>query len=240
MFLPSISLWLFITLACFLPLLGISFDIATDNLGADPIQALHIRLGDWSLRFLWLTLAITPLQTLTKWRKMADYRQMLGLVAFFYASLHVIVYVLVDHGLDWHLIAVDIIESPYIWLGVLAYIIIFSLAITSPKFAKKRLGKNWKKLHRLIYIAAIAVIIHYYWQLKGNMAEPLFYLILVTILLSFRIAVWVKNRQFNKMMIPSTRKIRVSTIPKSLDIKQSGVTSKTILTELVIEEIDEQ
>jgi len=240
MFLPSISLWLFITLACFLPLLGISFDIATDNLGADPIQALHIRLGDWSLRFLWLTLAITPLQTLTKWRKMADYRQMLGLVAFFYASLHVIVYVLVDHGLDWHLIAVDIIESPYIWLGVLAYIIIFSLAITSPKFAKKRLGKNWKKLHRLIYIAAIAVIIHYYWQLKGNMAEPLFYLILVTILLSFRIAVWVKNRQFNKMMIPSTRKIRVTTIPKSLDIKQSGVTSKTILTELVIEEIDEQ
>lgn len=240
MFLPSISLWLFITLACFLPLLGISFDIATDNLGADPIQALHIRLGDWSLRFLWLTLAITPLQTLTKWRKMADYRQMLGLVAFFYASLHVIVYVLVDHGLDWHLIAVDIIESPYIWLGVLAYIIIFSLAITSPKFAKKRLGKNWKKLHRLIYIAAIAVIIHYYWQLKGNMAEPLFYLILVTILLSFRIAVWVKNRQFNKMMIPTTRKIRVSTIPKSLDIKQSGVTSKTILTELVIEEIDDQ
>ena len=240
MFLPSISLWLFITLACFLPLLGISFDIATDNLGADPIQALHIRLGDWSLRFLWLTLAITPLQTLTKWRKMADYRQMLGLVTFFYASLHVIVYVLVDHGLDWHLIAVDIIESPYIWLGVLAYIIIFSLAITSPKFAKKRLGKNWKKLHRLIYIAAIAVIIHYYWQLKGNMAEPLFYLILVTILLSFRIAVWVKNRQFNKMMIPTTRKIRVSTIPKSLDIKQSGVTSKTILTELVIEEIDEQ
>jgi len=240
MFLPSISLWLFITLACFLPLLGISFDIATDNLGADPIQALHIRLGDWSLRFLWLTLAITPLQTLTKWRKMADYRQMLGLVAFFYASLHVIVYVLVDHGLDWHLIAVDIIESPYIWLGVLAYIIIFSLAITSPKFAKKRLGKNWKKLHRLIYIAAIAVIIHYYWQLKGNMAEPLFYLILVTILLSFRIAVWVKNRQFNKMMIPSTRKIRVTTIPKSLDIKQSGVTSKTILTELVIEEIDDQ
>ncbi len=240
MFLPSISLWLFITLACFLPLLGISFDIATDNLGADPIQALHIRLGDWSLRFLWLTLAITPLQTLTKWRKMADYRQMLGLVTFFYASLHVIVYVLVDHGLDWYLIAVDIIESPYIWLGVLAYIIIFSLAITSPKFAKKRLGKNWKKLHRLIYIAAIAVIIHYYWQLKGNMAEPLFYLILVTILLSFRIAVWVKNRQFNKMMIPSTRKIRVTTIPKSLDIKQSGVTSKTILTELVIEEIDEQ
>ena len=240
MFLPSISLWLLITLACFLPLLGISVDIASNNLGADPIQALHIRLGDWSLRFLWLTLAITPLQTLTKWRKMADYRQMLGLIAFFYASLHVIVYVLVDQGLEWNLIAVDIIESPYIWLGVLAYIIVFSLAITSPKFAKKRLGKNWKKLHRLIYIAAIAVIIHYYWQLKGNMADPLFYLILVFLLLGFRIAVSLKNRQFNKMMIPSTRKIRVTSVPKSLDIIQSGVTSKTILNELVIEEVDEQ
>ena len=209
MFLPSISLWLFITLACFLPLLGISFDIATDNLGADPIQALHIRLGDWSLRFLWLTLAITPLQTLTKWRKMADYRQMLGLVTFFYASLHVIVYVLVDHGLDWHLIAVDIIESPYIWLGVLAYIIIFSLAITSPKFAKKRLGKNWKKLHRLIYIAAIAVIIHYYWQLKGNMAEPLFYLVIIFLLLGFRVLVWLKNRQLTRLMIPTGQRVLI-------------------------------
>ncbi len=239
MFFRSINRWLIITLACFLPLIAISIDIATDNLGADPIQALHIRLGDWSLRFLWLTLAITPLQTLSKWRGMTAYRQMLGLIAFFYATLHVLVYLSVDHGLDWHLIAIDIFESPYIWLGVLAYIIIFSLAITSPKFAKKSLGKNWKKVHRLIYLAAIAVIIHYYWQLKGNMAEPLFYLILLALLLGFRIAVWVKNRQFNKMMIPSTRKIRVTTVPKSLDIKQSGVPSKSSLNELIIEEVDE-
>ncbi|MEI8208736.1 MAG: sulfoxide reductase heme-binding subunit YedZ [Methylococcales bacterium] len=238
MFLPSISLWLFITLACFLPLVGISLDIASNNLGVDPIQALHIRLGDWSLRFLWLTLTITPLQTITKWRKMADYRQMLGLVAFFYASLHVIVYILVDHGLDWHLIAVDIIESPYIWLGVLAYLIIFALAISSPKFGKKYLGKNWKKLHRLIYLAAIAVIIHYYWQLKGNLAEPLFYLILILLLFGFRIAVWIKNRQFNRMMIPSTRKIRVKTVQRPLDVKQTDIPSKTMQNELVIEEVD--
>ena len=239
MYFRTINLWLLITLACFLPLVDISIDIATDNLGAEPIQALHIRLGDWSLRFLWLTLAITPLQTLTKWRGMADYRQMLGLIAFFYATLHVLVYLTVDQGLEWHLIIIDIFESPYIWLGVLAYIIVFCLAITSPKFTKKYLGKNWKKLHRLIYIAAIAVIIHYYWQLKGNMAEPLFYLILVTLLLCFRIAVLVKNRQFNKMMIPTTRKIRVTTVPKSLDIKQTGVPSKIIQNELVIEELDE-
>ena len=85
---------------CLLPLLGIIIDLLFDNLGADPIQTLHIRLGDWSLRLLWLTLCITPLQTFTRQRGMADYRQMLGLYVFFYASLHVITYVWIDQGLD--------------------------------------------------------------------------------------------------------------------------------------------
>lgn len=188
---------------CLLPLLWLLIDTASGNLGANPIQALHIRLGDWSLRLLWLTLAITPLQTLTKWRGMADYRQLLGLYAFFYASLHVLVYLLVDHALAWQVIGIDIIESQYIWFGLLAFIIIFSLALTSPKYAKKRMGKNWKKLHRFIYLAAAAVIIHYYWQLKGNMAEPLFYLVILGILLGFRVLVWFKNRQFTRLMIPT-------------------------------------
>jgi len=181
-------------------------DIALNNLGANPIQALHIRLGDWALRFLWLTLAITPLQTMTKWRGMADYRQLLGLVAFFYATAHLVVYLIVDHGLMWRLIAIDILESAYIWFGVLAYLIIFALAITSPKLAKKRLGKNWKKLHRSIYLASGAAMIHYFWQLKGNLAEPVLYLLLIMLLLGFRILVWLKNRQFNKMMLPKGRK----------------------------------
>ncbi|MCX7098074.1 MAG: sulfoxide reductase heme-binding subunit YedZ [Methylococcales bacterium] len=192
---------------CLLPLLWLLIDTAIDNLGPNPIQALHIRLGDWSLRFLWLTLFITPLQTFTKWRGMAEYRQMLGMYAFFYASLHVLAYLLVDHALAWSVIGIDIFESQYIWFGLLAFIIIFSLALTSPKYAKKRMGKNWKKLHRYIYLAAVAAIIHYYWQLKGNMAEPLFYLICLCLLLGFRVLVWFKNRQFTKMMIPSGQKL---------------------------------
>jgi sulfoxide reductase heme-binding subunit YedZ len=192
-----------------IPLFWLFIDIAFDNLGSNPIQALHIRLGDWSLRFLWLTLAITPIQTITKWRGMTDYRQMLGLYAFFYASLHLLVYLLVDQYLEWRIIGIDIIESSYIWFGVLAYFIVFLLALSSPKQAKKRLGKTWKKLHRFIYIAAIAGIFHYYWHLKGNLAEPLFYLIMLVLLLSFRIAVWFKNRQFNKLMIPTGRKMLV-------------------------------
>jgi sulfoxide reductase heme-binding subunit YedZ len=173
------------------------------------------------MRFLWLTLAVTPIQTFTKWQGMAAYRQFLGLYAFFYASLHFITYLAIDHGFMWRLIGIDILESSYIWLGLIAYTITLLLAVSSPKWAKKRMGKNWKKLHKFIYIAAIAVIVHYYWQLKGNLAEPLFYLIIIILLLSFRIAVWIKNRQFNKMMIPTTKKVVVASIEKVSIVDQT-------------------
>ncbi|MGZ4954505.1 MAG: sulfite oxidase heme-binding subunit YedZ [Methylobacter sp.] len=192
---------------CLIPLLWLFIDISFDNLGANPVQALHIRLGDWSLRFLCLTLAITPIQTITKWRGMADYRQLLGLYAFFYATLHLLAYLLIDHALVWRMIGIDIIESSYIWFGMLAYIIVLLLALTSPKWAKKRIGKNWKKLHRFIYIAAVAAVTHYFWQLKGNLAEPLFYSIIIFLLLGFRVLVWVKNRQLNRMMIPAGKRM---------------------------------
>jgi sulfoxide reductase heme-binding subunit YedZ len=230
--------WLKITLLCLLPLLGIIVDIAFDNLGPDPIQTLHIRLGDWSMRFLWLTLLVTPVQTITKWRGMADYRQMLGLYAFFYATLHVMVYLLIDHGLMWRIIVIDILESSYIWFGLIAYLIIIALAITSPKWAKKRMGKQWKKLHRFIYIASLAVIIHYYWQLKGNMAEPLFYLIIISLLLAFRVAQWFKNRKFTKMMIPTTRRIKVVSVAKVLNPELSMELQGPVLKELIIEEVE--
>jgi sulfoxide reductase heme-binding subunit YedZ len=199
-----------LTLAvCLIPLLWLLIDTAFDNLGPNPIQALHIRLGDWSLRFLWLTLAITPIQTVTKWRGMAEYRQLFGLYSFFYATLHLLAYLLVDHALVWSIIGIDIIESQYIWFGVLTYIIIFSLTLTSSKWAKKRMGKNWKKLHRYIYLAAGAAIIHYYWQLKGNLVEPLFYLVIISLLLGFRVLVWVKNRQLTRLMIPTGQRVFV-------------------------------
>jgi sulfoxide reductase heme-binding subunit YedZ len=174
-------------LACFIPFLWLLFDIAFNHLGSNPIQALHIRLGDWALRFLCLTLAITPIQTMFKLRGLSYYRQLFGLNTFFYATLHVLGYLIADHYFEWRLIGIDIIESTYIWFGVLAYFILFLLAITSSKWSKIQLGKYWKKLHRFIYLAAGAAILHYFWQLKSNLAEPLFYLVIITILLSFRI-----------------------------------------------------
>jgi methionine sulfoxide reductase heme-binding subunit len=193
--------------ASLIPLFLILIDILFDNLGVNPIQALHIRLGDWSLRFLCITLAITPIQKITRWRGMSNYRQLFGLFAFFYATLHLLAYLCIDQALVWSIIVTDIVESSYIWFGLLAYIVIFLLAITSPDSAKRMMGKSWKKLHRFIYPASIAVIIHYFWQLKGNLLQPVFYSILVFLLLAFRAGVWYKKRQFNRLMIPKGRDI---------------------------------
>jgi methionine sulfoxide reductase heme-binding subunit len=138
---------------------------------------------------------------------MASYRQLFGLFSFFYASWHLLAYLTIDHALVWPIIFTDIVESTYIWFGVVAYMVILLLAITSPKSAKKKMGKSWKKLHRLIYPASVAVIIHYFWQLKGNQLQPVFYTTLVFLLLAFRVANWYKDRQLSKLMVPKGKLI---------------------------------
>lgn len=195
-------IWWLIFIGGILPLLGLCQDIGANQLGGNPIQAVHIRLGDWALRMLWLTLAITPLQIVTNWRGMADYRQLLGLYSWFYASLHLLVYLWVDLGWQWAMIATDIIESSYIWFGLLGYAVLLLLGLTSSKNSKRKLAKRWKPLHRLIYLASVAAILHYFWQLKGNLAEPLLYALLLILMLGFRIADYVKNRVVARLMIP--------------------------------------
>lgn len=197
------KIWWSVLLVGLLPLGILIIQIAANTLGANPIEAVHIRLGDWALRFLCLTLAITPLQTVTNWRGMADFRQLFGLYSWFYASLHVLAYLAMDHAWQWSLIGMDLLESRYIWFGLIAYVILLLLALTTTKAAKKALGKRWKKLHRLIYCAALAAVMHYFWQLKGNLLQPSFYLTIVAFLLVFRFLVWLKNRQFSRLMIPT-------------------------------------
>jgi len=190
---------------CWLPALWLVIDILLDNLGSNPIQAIHIRLGDWALRFLCITLLITPIQTITNWRGMSDFRRMFGLFTFVYASLHLLAYLIVDHYFAWRMIAVDIWESTYIWFGLIAYVIIFLLAITTPKWSQRYMGKMWKKLHRYIYLASALAVIHFFWQLKGNLAEPVLYAVIVALLLIFRLLVSVKNRKITRLMIPKGR-----------------------------------
>lgn len=207
-----------IVMVCWLPLLDLLLDVSLDNMGANPIQALHIRLGDWSLRFLCITLVITPIQTITNWRGMSDYRRMFGLFTFVYATLHVLAYLIIDNFFAWQIIGIDILESSYIWFGVIAYLIVLALAVTTPIWSKKIMGKKWKKLHRFIYLAAVAAILHYFWQLKGNLADPLFYLIIITLLLGFRLLVSLKNRQISRLMIPKrsiVTPVRIETEPEN-------------------------
>jgi sulfoxide reductase heme-binding subunit YedZ len=202
----SNKIWWAVFASGLLPLLVLAMEIAAHTLGANPIEAVHIRLGDWALRFLCMTLAITPLQAVTTWRGMADYRQLFGVYSWFYATLHLLAYLAVDHAWEWQLIGMDLLESRYMWFGLVAYVIIFLLGMTTSKAAKKALGRRWKKLHRWIYVASFAAVMHYFWQLKGNLAEPAFYLSILSFLMAFRLLVWFKNKQFSRLMIPAGRR----------------------------------
>lgn len=177
------------------PLFWLFMNIGFDRLGANPIQAIHFYLGDWSLRFLCLSLAINPLLKITDWKWIVSYRRMIGLFTCFYATLHVLNYLAVDHALMWQTIGRDIIESPYIIMGMIAYLIILPMGITSTKAWQKRLGHKWKTLHRFIYLAAVTAVIHYFWHLKGNLAEPLLYALIIAMLLGFRVLLWWRTKQ---------------------------------------------
>lgn len=180
------------------PLFWLFINIALERLGANPIQAIHFYLGDWTLRFLCLSLAIGPLIKITDWKWILSYRRMIGLFTCLYGSLHVLNYLWVDHALVWRSIWLDIIESPYIIMGLIAYLIIFAMGITSTKSWQKRLGRNWKRLHRCIYLASITAVIHYFWHLKGNLAEPLLYALIISMLLGFRIMLWWRTKQIRR------------------------------------------
>lgn len=192
----------FLLVVSIIPVIGLVFDIGFHNLGSNPIQAFHVFTGTWCLRFLCLTLLVTPVQKVTGWRGLANFRQLLGLLTFFYGALHVYGYVALDHAGEWRVIAADISDTAYLWYGVFCFVILTLLALTSFKAAKKILGKNWKKLHQWIYPASLAAVLHYYMQLKGDLVEPLTYAIIIILLLAARILARWKDRRMGRMMIP--------------------------------------
>lgn len=157
------------------------------DLGANPIETITDITGIWTLRFLVITLAITPLRKLTGQVLLIRFRRMLGLFTFFYASLHFLTYIWLDQYFDWPFIVEDIAEHPYIIVGFSTFIILLSLAITSPKFMLRKLGKNWKKLHRLVYPAAFLASFHYIWLVKSDIREPLLYFGIFTLLMLLRL-----------------------------------------------------
>ncbi len=172
---------------CLLPLAQLGWLGWTDRLGANPIELITRHLGTWTLNFLLVTLAVTPLRHLSGWHWLIRLRRMLGLYAFFYALLHFLTYLWLDQFFDWASIARDIAKRPFITAGFTAFLLLIPLAATSNGAMLKRLGgRRWTQLHRTAYAIAILGVIHYWWLVKKDVTLPLLYAVLLGALLGFR------------------------------------------------------
>jgi sulfoxide reductase heme-binding subunit YedZ len=181
--------------AALLPAAYLTYGLFYDGLGANPAEALQTQTGIWALRFLVLTLLVTPVRRLTKWNPIIQYRRMLGLFAFFYAFLHLLAYAVLDRYLDFSGVWEDVAKRPFITAGMVAFILMVPLAITSTKGWIRRLGRRWQLLHRLIYLSAIAAAVHYLWKVKIIGGSPVYYALIIGALLAFRIVwpIWTRR-----------------------------------------------
>jgi methionine sulfoxide reductase heme-binding subunit len=183
-------------LLCLVPLGLLVWRGLHQNLGANPIEFITHATGDWTLRFLIITLAITPLRKILHLPELIRFRRMFGLFAFFYACLHFTTYIWLDKFFAFGEMLKDIGKRPFITVGFTAFVLLIPLALTSTKGWIRRLGgRRWQMIHRAIYLSAIAGVIHYYWLVKSDVRKPLFYGALVFLLLAWRIAVWLQRRR---------------------------------------------
>jgi methionine sulfoxide reductase heme-binding subunit len=178
-------------LACLLPLARLGWKGYTANLGANPIEVITHSTGDWILIFLLITLGFTPLRKLTGQLWLIRFRRMFGLFAFFYACLHFLTYIWLDKFFDVHEMLADIAKRRFITMGLTAFVLLIPLAITSTAGWIRRLGgRRWNLLHRLVYVSAVAGVIHYLWLVKADIRKPLQYAAILFLLLAYRVIVW--------------------------------------------------
>jgi sulfoxide reductase heme-binding subunit YedZ len=173
------------------PALYALYLIATNDLGANPLETLTDHTGQWTLRFLLLGLLITPLRELTGWVSLIRYRRLIGLFAAFYATAHMALWLFIDQQLDWRLLLEDVLDRPYITLGFMGWLLLLPLVATSTKGMIKKLGKSWRKLHRAVYIIPLLGIVHYTMSLKADFSLPILYGVILAMLLGFR--VWMRQ-----------------------------------------------
>ena len=182
-------------LLCLLPLFFAVGDLygVTGTLGANPVENLQDRFGNWGLRFMLIALAVTPLRLISGQNWLTRFRRMLGLFAFFYVLLHFVVWLVLDQQLTLPAIYEDIFERPFITIGFASLLILLALALTSTAGMRRRLGRRWQKLHNWVYAAAILGIWHYWWQVKLDASDPAIYAAILAALLGYRI--WHKKRR---------------------------------------------
>jgi sulfoxide reductase heme-binding subunit YedZ len=178
----------------------------TDRLGANPLEELTHKTGDWTIYFLLITLSITPLRKLLKQPNLIRFRRMLGLFAFFYVCLHFLTYIVFDHFFDVSAMLKDVAQRPFITAGFTGFVLLIPLAITSTTGWIRRLGgKRWQMLHRLIYISGAAGVIHYYWLVKSDVTMPVRLGAILTFLLICRLAFWLQARQTKPSRSPAQK-----------------------------------
>ena len=178
-----------------LPMMRLVLLAYRDALGANPIEALTRATGWWSLVFLLITLLVTPLRRVLQWPWLLRMRRTLGLSAFFYALAHFITFIWFDHWFDWMAMFTDVIKRPFITMGFSAFVVLLPLALTSNNYMTRKLGaQRWQRLHRLAYLAPVIAVIHYWWLVKADVREPLYFAIVLALLLVWRVWYVVQNR----------------------------------------------
>jgi len=197
---------------CLLPAAWLGWRAYGDALGANPIETITRDTGVWTLRLLLITLLVTPLRRLTGWNVLQRLRRMLGLFAFFYACLHFTTYIWLDKFFAWPDMVKDVIKRPFITVGFLGFVLLLPLAATSTNKMMKRLGRRWQTLHRLAYAIPALGVLHYLWLVKADIRAPLWYGVLLSVLLGVRLW-WLRRK---RIAIQRARPARVEMLRRNL------------------------
>jgi len=186
---------------CLLPAVLVVTDAfeLTGRLGANPVEEILDRFGNWSLRFIMITLAVTPLRRLTGWNWLARFRRMFGLFTFFYVLIHFLTWLILDQGVLMAAIVEDLAERPFITIGFTALLMLTSLAVTSTNGMRRRLGRRWQSLHNIVYVIGILGVWHYWWQVKKDITEPMIYAAILAVLLGARL--WWRWQRHRRLAI---------------------------------------
>ena len=184
--------------AALIPAAALVYDAFTGNLTANPVDYITDQTGDWTITFLVVSLAVTPLRRITKWNELIRLRRMLGLFAFFYATLHLLTWIVLVSFFDVPTMLEDISKRPFITVGMGTFLILLVLAATSNQRSIRRLGRRWGQLHRLVYVAAIGAVVHFWWLVKADITKPRRWAIALVVLFGFRIWWMLRARMLSR------------------------------------------
>lgn len=180
--------------AALIPAAALAYNAFTGNLTANPVDYITDQTGTWALAMLTISLAVTPVRRLTGWNEVIKLRRMLGLFAFFYACLHLLTWVVLVSFFDVPTMLDDIAERPFITVGMATFLILLALALTSTRASIRRLGRKWQQLHRLVYVAAVGAVVHFWWLVKADVTEPRRWALAVAVVLGFRVWWTLRSR----------------------------------------------